>query len=116
METPSPGFDITLLSHPRHASEIIYKINWSGAFNRLLYINDEPVPKRSLMSDVYGVYTKDFSTNLFTARLSLRTNRQCYTAKRPVAYIYAIGHCGRVIEILSALNLKSLTVNDHSKR
>lgn len=112
VETPSPGFDITLLSpYIRDMrSEIIYKIQLVGSVQPFtVYINDEPVPKRSLMSDVYGVYTKDFSTNLFTARLSVEEDKSpmLYYEKRPVAYIYAVDHCGGVIEMRSkALNLK----------
>ncbi|MFA5444909.1 MAG: hypothetical protein WC262_08025 [Bacteroidales bacterium] len=112
VETATPGFDVTLISpYIRDMwSEIVHKIKMIGSvqpFN--IYINDEPVLKRSLLDDVCGTYTHDFSTNLFTARLSVEKyeNPALYYEKRPVTDIYATDHCGGIVEMRSkALNLK----------
>lgn len=111
-ETPTQGFDVMLASPYiwNMWSEIVHKIKMIGSvqpFN--VYINDELVIKRSLMDDVYGMYIKDFSTNLFTARLAVMRDESpmLYYEKRPVTDIYAVDHCSGVVEMRpKALNLK----------
>ncbi len=112
---PLDGFKIVMQSPHfmsfEHKWEIIDKIKSIGGLQPFnVYVDGERVRKRNLLDEVYGDFTKDFSTHKFTACLSVSNDYSSpvlYYEKRPVIDMYEIDFCEGVIEMRpKALNLK----------